>query len=104
MFFTRGIPFSQQLLPVQLHLHLRAGTAISSAEREILKGLDAFLQPPSTLKHETSDTRSAFTVALWLSMWQVILIYQEVLDQVSSGDGAYFPNLLAVDRMADLRQ
>ncbi|KAK3395976.1 hypothetical protein B0T20DRAFT_49605 [Sordaria brevicollis] len=88
MFFTSGTPFSQQqqLLPVQLHLHLRAGAIISSAEGELLKELDAFLQPPSTLKQETSDTRSAFTVALWLSMWQVILIYQEVLNQMSSID------------------
>ncbi|KAK3954919.1 hypothetical protein QBC32DRAFT_335002 [Pseudoneurospora amorphoporcata] len=77
MFFTGGRPFSEQLLPVQLHFHLRAGKAISSAERELLKGLDAFLEPPS---------RPAFTVALWLSMWQVILIYQEVLGQLSSAD------------------
>ncbi|KAK1776845.1 hypothetical protein QBC45DRAFT_418464, partial [Copromyces sp. CBS 386.78] len=77
MFFTGGRPFSEQLLPVQLHFHLRAGKAISSAERELLKGLDAFLEPPS---------RPAFTVALWLSMWQVILIYHEVLGQLSSAD------------------
>lgn len=88
MFFTGGKPFGQHLLPVQLHFHLRAGAAISIAERELLKGFDAFLQPPSTLKQETSGTRSAFTIALWLSMWQVILIYQEVLDQLSSADGA----------------
>lgn len=87
MFFTGGMPFSQQLLPVQLHFHLRAGKAISSTERELLGGLDAFLGPPTTLKQETSGTRSAFTVALWLSMWQVILVYQEVLGQLSSADG-----------------
>lgn len=54
MFFTPSGPFSKQLLPVQLHFHLRAGKAISSAERELLKGLDAFLKPPSALTEETS--------------------------------------------------
>ncbi|KAK0731622.1 hypothetical protein B0H67DRAFT_639991 [Lasiosphaeris hirsuta] len=72
---------SPVLQPIQDHLRRRAEHAISSLEKSVLEGIDRFLAPFG-IKGEHRYLQSALNISIWVSMWQLILIYRQSLSQM----------------------
>lgn len=83
-FFVNGVPFGANDEPVWTFLKQRAKRIIPPMEREILEQLDLFLK--STEKKITtedlgSNIGSALVIAVWASLWQIMLTYRGVLQR-----------------------
>ncbi|KAK3341564.1 hypothetical protein B0T25DRAFT_616842 [Lasiosphaeria hispida] len=72
---------SPRFQAIQDHLHRRAEHAISSLEKSVLGGIDRLLVPFS-IKKEHQYLQSALNISMWVSMWQLILIYRQSLSQM----------------------
>lgn len=67
---------SQLPVPIQALLRHLAKKAMESLEIDILKEIDTFLDQKKTVQN-------AERLAVWLSLWQMILIYRELLGRSS---------------------
>ncbi|CCC06528.1 hypothetical protein SMACR_04921 [Sordaria macrospora] len=78
-FFNHNAPFTPPLMPVQAYLCLRAGGAISTFERTVLKAIQDLVDKQTIQKHEEPLLQSALFVSLWGSLWLMILVYHDSL-------------------------
>ncbi|KAK3383264.1 hypothetical protein B0T24DRAFT_42091 [Lasiosphaeria ovina] len=77
-----GQPTSMGFQSIQNHLRRHAEQAMSSLERHILGDIDGYLSSTESGKEDTSLS-SVLQVAMWVSLWQIILIYRESLGSMS---------------------
>ncbi|KAK0734007.1 hypothetical protein B0T26DRAFT_632329 [Lasiosphaeria miniovina] len=98
-----GKPTSMGFQSIQNHLRRHAEQAMSSLERHILGDIDGYLSSTESGKEDTSLS-SVLQVAMWVSLWQIILIYRESLGSMSprqqtlGSDGQFTsPSLVGVD-------
>lgn len=93
------LPRGCDVSAIQDHLHSAAEQALSSLEKTILRDMDRYLSP-SDIKEDRPVLRSAMNVALWVILWQMILLYrqsvirtlvQQALDQKEANAAPFVP-------------
>ncbi|KAK3943659.1 hypothetical protein QBC46DRAFT_376724 [Diplogelasinospora grovesii] len=78
-------PFHEGLQSVHAWLRLSAEQAMSTLERDILRDMDSYLSPIEIRHQDKPILASSVHVAMWISMWQIILIYRQSLSHAYAG-------------------
>ena len=79
-----GVPVGANHEPVGAFLRERAKKTIPPMERQILELLDVFLKSTDkeiTTEDVDSERGSAQIIAIWASLWQLMLTYRRVLQR-----------------------
>ncbi|KAK3695112.1 hypothetical protein B0T22DRAFT_454394 [Podospora appendiculata] len=74
----KAVALPQNLTSIQDHLRLFAEQAMSTLERDVLKDIDTYLFV-TDIRKEEQVLSAAVNIAMWISLWQIILLYRRSL-------------------------